>query len=129
MSKLYECEGCRAYCCTVYERVQITERDAKRLASHLRIKPGAFFRKYTFGDRLLARKDDTPEGKACVFLDTDTRRCTVYEARPDICRSWPHHAAPGAEGRCAYYDLAYLARKESGPLVVPLVQIARLVRE
>jgi hypothetical protein len=25
----------------------------------------------------------------CVFLDEKTRRCTVYEARPRQCRTWP----------------------------------------
>ena len=26
---------------------------------------------------------------ACVFFDTDARRCTVYAARPRQCRTWP----------------------------------------
>lgn len=25
----------------------------------------------------------------CLFLDTTTRLCTVYEKRPDTCRSFP----------------------------------------
>ena len=25
----------------------------------------------------------------CVFLDTETRGCTVYEARPRQCKTWP----------------------------------------
>ena len=25
----------------------------------------------------------------CVFLDGETRRCTVYEQRPRQCRTWP----------------------------------------
>ncbi len=25
----------------------------------------------------------------CVFFDGDSRRCTVYEARPRQCRTWP----------------------------------------
>ena len=25
----------------------------------------------------------------CVFLDSETRRCTVYAARPRQCRTWP----------------------------------------
>ena len=25
----------------------------------------------------------------CVFFDGNTRRCTVYEARPRQCRTWP----------------------------------------
>ena len=25
----------------------------------------------------------------CVFFDTESRSCSVYEARPRQCRSWP----------------------------------------
>jgi Fe-S-cluster containining protein len=25
----------------------------------------------------------------CVFFDSETRKCRVYEARPRQCRSWP----------------------------------------
>lgn len=25
----------------------------------------------------------------CVFLDSETRRCTVYERRPGVCREFP----------------------------------------
>jgi len=125
VSKLYDCDGCLAFCCTVYDRLKITPHDAKRLAAHLGIKLKAFVKRYTVEDLLLARKDDPPLGKACVFLDAGERRCTVYEARPDICRDWPRpqHAVPGAEGRCCYYDVQQYAKKELGATAVPLVQI------
>lgn len=29
-----------------------------------------------------------PDGD-CILLDPETRRCTVYEARPIQCRTWP----------------------------------------
>ena len=29
-----------------------------------------------------------PDG-ACVFFDTELRRCQVYDARPRQCRTWP----------------------------------------
>lgn len=29
-------------------------------------------------------------GRDCVFLDFETRRCTVYEKRPDTCRNFPN---------------------------------------
>jgi Fe-S-cluster containining protein len=34
---------------------------------------------------LLAQKN----GDDCVYLDSKTRRCTVYEKRPDTCREFP----------------------------------------
>ena len=29
------------------------------------------------------------ENGDCTFFDSETRRCTVYEARPAQCRTWP----------------------------------------
>lgn len=31
---------------------------------------------------------ERPNGD-CVFLDADTRRCTIYPVRPRQCRTWP----------------------------------------
>ena len=31
----YDCVDCPAYCCSVYERVQVTPRDVRRLAEDL----------------------------------------------------------------------------------------------
>lgn len=27
----------------------------------------------------------------CVHLDTETKRCNIYEDRPDICRNFPEN--------------------------------------
>ena len=57
-------------------------------------------------------------GKACKFLDPTTRRCTIYNGRPSVCREFP------ARTRCAYYDLLTFERSQQGDdTVVPLVQI------
>lgn len=37
----------------------------------------------------------------CMNLDVQTRRCTVYERRPDICRQHPQTRSPRV-GYCAY---------------------------
>ena len=37
------------------------------------------------------------------FFDTDERRCTIYEARPSTCRTYPG-------GRCGYYDFLTFER-------------------
>ena len=38
----------------------------------------------------------------CHFLDRDTRRCTVYERRPDTCRKHPQVGPK--PGYCPYGD-------------------------
>ena len=117
----YDCADCPAYCCSVYERVQVTKRDLKRLAKHFGIGSDLAGQRFTTsynGERILRRKKDPIFGKACKFLDPQTRRCTIYLARPEVCRSFPDHA------RCAYYDLLQFERTQQGDkTVVPLVQI------
>ena len=70
------------------------------------------------GERILRRKADPIFGKACRFLDPVKRQCTIYFARPEVCREFPDHA------RCAYYDLMQFERVQQGDdTVMPLVQI------
>jgi len=66
----------------------------------------------------LRRKAEPIFGKACKFLDPVKRQCTIYDARPKVCREFPSRA------RCAYYDLLQFERSQQGDdTVVPLVQI------
>ena len=40
----------------------------------------------------------------CMLLDQKTRRCTVYEARPAVCREYPDTK------RCGYYEFLKFER-------------------
>ena len=117
----YNCSTCPAYCCSIYERVQVTKRDVKRLAKHFKLEFDVAQQRFTTmwqGERILRRKADPIFGKACRFLDPQTRQCTIYEARPLTCREFP------ARKRCAYYDLLAFERSQQGDdTVLPLVQI------
>ena len=117
----YNCLKCPAYCCSIYERVQVTKRDLKRLAKHFAVDLETAARRFTTvwqGERVLRRKADPIFGKACKFLNPDTRQCTIYHARPLVCREFP------ARARCAYYDLLQFERVQQGDdTVLPLVQI------
>ena len=117
----YDCLKCPAYCCSIYERVQVTPRDIRRLAKHFGVTLGIATERYTklLGkERVLRRKADPIFGKACTFLNPETRQCTIYHARPLVCREFPDAA------RCAYYDLLEFERKQQDdPDVVPLVKI------
>src|SRR6185437_10796881 len=108
--KYYDCDKCIAYCCSIYDRVQVTPRDVKRLAAR--------FTKTWGKERILRRRADKLFGQACMFLDQDTRKCTIYHARPGTCRQFPTTA------RCAYYDLIRFERtQQDDPDVLPLVKI------
>ena len=117
----YNCSKCPAYCCSIYERVQVTKRDINRLANYFGVDVETAQRRFTTtwqGEHILKRKADPIFGKACKFLDPSTRRCTIYEGRPSVCREFPDRT------RCAYYDLLTFERAQQGDdTVLPLVQI------
>jgi len=117
----YNCSDCPAYCCSVYERVQLTPRDIRRLANHFNVTEevavGRFTKVYE-KERILRRKADPIFGQACHFLNPETRQCTIYDARPAVCRQFPDTT------RCAYYDLLKFEREQQGdPDALPLVKI------
>ncbi len=117
----YDCNECPAYCCSIYERVQVTPRDIRRLAKHFGVTEEAATLRYTKffeKERVLRRKADPIFGQACRFLNPETRKCTIYNARPAVCREYPDTV------RCAYYDLLKFERQQQGdPDALPLVKI------
>lgn len=117
----YDCDKCVAYCCSIYERVQVTPKDVRRLAAHFEVTPEVAalrFTKLNGKERILRRRADRLFGQACMFLNQDTRKCTIYDGRPDVCREFPD------DTRCAYFDLIEWERKQQDdPDVIPLVKI------
>ena len=81
-----DCTVC-ANCCRV-ATVEVTARDVERMARYLRIPPAQFVAQYTMQDEAGDRILRWTEQAGCVFLDGND--CTVYEARPDSCRYFPH---------------------------------------
>jgi uncharacterized protein len=96
----YDCSKCPAYCCS-YDQIELKDRDINRLAKHLDLDRETFLNRYTKrGDELpvLRHQKDEIFGSVCVFLDKETRRCTVYNARPGVCHEYPDRP------RCGYWD-------------------------
>lgn len=93
LSKWYEkglhfsCTGCGKCCTGSPGYVFLTEEDELKIANHLKISLEEFQKKYTcifMGRRSLI------EGKKnydCIFLKDS--KCTLYEARPKQCRTYP----------------------------------------
>ncbi len=107
----YDCGKCPGYCCA-YPIIQLTADDVARLAAHLGVPEDAVLKRYLKTDhgheRILRRKADPIYGRICKLFDTHARTCTVYEARPDICRAFP------GDGRCGYYDFLQFERDAQG---------------
>jgi Fe-S-cluster containining protein len=124
----YDCTQCLGFCCSIYERVKVEEKDIKRLARHFGITPLGAKRRFTeirYNERVLRRQPDKLLGEACAFLDLETRLCTMYEARPDTCREWPPESS-----RCVYFDLLEFERALQGTRdVVPEIKLSVYVEE
>jgi len=107
--KKYDCLKCPGYCCS-YPVIEVKKRDAERIAKHfgvpLDVAEKKYFKSAHGYDRVMRRKADQHFGKICQFFDTDARRCTIYHARPSICRTFP------GDGHCGYYD--FLTFERSG---------------
>jgi Fe-S-cluster containining protein len=99
----------------------VTPRDIRRLAKHFSVTEEVATVRYTKffeKERVLRRKADPIFGQACHFLNPETRKCTIYDARPAVCREYPDTT------RCAYYDLLKFERQQQGdPDALPLVKI------
>jgi Fe-S-cluster containining protein len=80
----------------------LTKRDVQRLADHFGLGFKDARRKFTKVDDdepyAMRRKEDAHFGRICRFFDTEARRCTIYTARPAICRDYP------GSHSCGYYD-------------------------
>jgi len=113
---LFNCTKCPAYCCS-YDRIEVTNRDIKRLAKHFNLTYEQAQEKYTkiaYGERVLRHRKDHIFKSVCQFLDQDERRCTIYEARPGVCREYPDSL------RCGYYDfLASERRRQDDEEFIP----------
>ncbi|MCD6527062.1 MAG: YkgJ family cysteine cluster protein [Desulfuromonas sp.] len=93
------CQSCHATCCTLPVEVRLSDlvrlgvisefeaqEPAKKLAKQLK-KQGIIdhfnFKNEIFTLSRMANDD-------CLYLDTKSRRCTIYDQRPDTCRNHPH---------------------------------------
>ena len=106
----YSCDRCPAYCCT-YSEIEVSTRDIDRLARHFGLSYSEAETRFTKPDakqkiRMLRHKQDRIFDSACMLLDQKTRRCTVYEARPGVCRKYPDSR------RCGYYEFLKFEREQ-----------------
>ena len=119
----YDCSKCPGYCCS-YPVIQLNKADVARLAKHFSITPEVAqerFTKTAHGyDLVMKRKKDEHYGKICRFFDTTKRRCTIYAARPAVCRSFPDQKT------CGYWDfLVFERRHQKDPDGVAITENGR----
>jgi uncharacterized protein len=83
----FECKGTGKCCMSrgSYGYVYLTLEDRRLLARHLGISTSSFTRRYCKMTGGYYHLNDPKS--ACQFLRE--KSCTVYEARPTQCRTWP----------------------------------------
>src|ERR1044071_954446 len=112
----YNCLQCPGYCCS-HGRIAVSEFDIERLARHFGLtaaeaKEGCTNRLRSGEggeeEQILRHHQDRICKSVCRFFDRDERRCTVYEARPNVCRRYPYGKT------CGYYNFLKFEREHQG---------------
>jgi uncharacterized protein len=106
----FDCSQCPGYCCS-HPRIEVSDFDVARLAKHFGLSVAQARKRFTYryktkeaDERILRHQRDTVYKTICKFFDTKERRCTVYEARPNVCRKYPYGK------QCGYYDFLKFER-------------------
>lgn len=107
----FRCRLCGNCCRNLRGNLMPEQIDAYRLARFLRERGEVeymedFYTRYTYPDMLegffpvfLINTVDPDD--SCVFLKDS--RCSVYEARPRVCRLYPFTAFPGQRGKAFHF--------------------------
>jgi Fe-S-cluster containining protein len=110
----YNCLECPGYCCS-HSRIAVSDFDIQRLARYFGISFRQARDRFTYryktkevDERILRHQKDHIYKSVCRFFDRDERRCTVYEARPNVCRRYPYGNV------CGYYDFLKFERAHQG---------------
>ena len=109
-SERYDCSRCPGYCCS-YRLIPLANGDLERLAARFDVPLDEAARRFTRtvdGEMALRTRRDRIYASICMFFDQQHRCCSIYEARPEICRKHP------GGRRCGYYDRLLAEREARG---------------
>lgn len=87
-----KCDECGGKCCVGESGyIWINEDEIGALGEYLGYKPELikeiFLEK--FGNRYSIKEKPYKGGFACIFFDEKNKNCSIYEYRPNQCRSFP----------------------------------------
>ena len=84
----FQCTGCGDCCTGAPGYVWVVNEEVRAIADYLGVPEEDFLRRYVRKVGIRKSLVEFPNGD-CVFLDAQTRKCTVYPVRPRQCRTWP----------------------------------------
>jgi Fe-S-cluster containining protein len=88
----FECTGCGDCCTGAPGFVWVNRDEIAALAKRLGLEIAEFEKRYVRKVGLRKSLIEHENGD-CVFFDSHTRKCTVYQDRPRQCRTWPFWAS------------------------------------
>ncbi|REK29964.1 MAG: YkgJ family cysteine cluster protein [Planctomycetota bacterium] len=84
----FQCTGCGDCCTGAPGYVWVNKAEIEALAERLEMPVDQFREQHARKIGIRYSLVEYANGD-CVFFDSRTRRCTVYEDRPRQCRTWP----------------------------------------
>lgn len=95
----FDCTGC-GKCCQTKGEVYLNPKETLQAADTLHLTVDEFKQKYVEREitsksrpseswTVLKQIKDSNDIEGCIFLDEDTKFCTIYEARPVQCSTYP----------------------------------------
>lgn len=88
-----ECSKCEGNCCIGESGyIWINKQEIYNLAEHLDTTPEDLGMRYLkkVGYKYSICEKEVSEGNyACVFFDLEKKQCSIYDARPSQCRTFP----------------------------------------
>lgn len=84
----FTCSGCGDCCSGAPGYVWVNKQEIADMAAATELDVDEFESQYVRRVGIRKSLKEFPNGD-CVFLDTKDRGCTLYEARPRQCKTWP----------------------------------------
>ena len=87
-----KCDECGGKCCVGESwYIWISEDEIRSLGEYLGYKTELFKEIFLekFGNRYSIKEKPYKSGLACIFFDEKNKNCSIYEYRPNQCRSFP----------------------------------------
>jgi len=85
----FQCTGCGNCCSGAPGYVWVNKEEIAALAAAMQLDVDDFERQYVRDIGVRKSLKERKKTYDCVLLDAETRKCTVYSARPRQCRTWP----------------------------------------
>ena len=86
------CEECQGRCCTGESGyIYVSKQEMKKIAKLLEMNLKIFMDEYIYKNFYMYNINEIKNGDSheCIFYDVSSNGCTIYDARPTQCKTFP----------------------------------------